>query len=142
MTPDDLRTVQRSWLDLRRRRASLITELACRFDQAGPSAIAPSTRAEWLFGTVAELVELLAAPSQLAERACDLGKTWPDARTAPSFGLEGRVWMAAACACLPTWNRKVELAWRQAWLLLSDVLAAETLSPFSDGWRPECARDD
>jgi hypothetical protein len=40
--------------------------------------------------------------------------------------------MGAARACLPTWTDRTEVAWCQAWLLLSDVLAAEALSPFSD----------
>lgn len=134
MTPADLRTVQGSWAELRRRRSALLDALTCCYDGDGPALIAADLRAGWLYAAIEELVALLPAPSRLAERACDLGKTWPDPLTAPCFAVEGRAWMAAARACLPTWSDETELAWRQAWLLLSDVLAAETLSPFADGW--------
>jgi hypothetical protein len=132
MTPDDLTTVQRTWSQLRRRRDALVAALTRRFDAVGPSPIAPPIRARWLVGAVEELVGLLSAPSDLATRARDLGETWPDPLTAPCFGIEGRAWMGAAGECLPTWSAHTEAAWRQAWLLLSDVLAAETLSPFAD----------
>lgn len=134
MTPDDVRTVQDTWAELRRRRAALLDELTCCFAADGPAVIAADLRAGWLYSAVDELVGLLPAPSRLADRARDIGGTWPDPLTAPCFAIEGRAWMAAAGACLPTWSEKIELAWRQAWLLLSDVLAAETLSPFADGW--------
>ena len=39
--------------------------------------------------------------------------------------------MDASRAACPTWTDRTERAWRQAWLLLSDVLAAESLSPFA-----------
>jgi hypothetical protein len=97
--------------------------------------MAAARRAGWLLSAVEDLVGLLPAPSRLAARARELGDTWPDPLNAPSFGVEGIAWMQAADDCLPTWTARTEAAWRQAWLLLSEVLAAETLSPFSD--RPE-----
>jgi hypothetical protein len=89
-------------------------------------------RARWLLSAVEQLVDLLPAPSLLADRARDLGATWPDPCTAPCFAIEGSAWMGAARDCAPTWTESTEAAWRQAWFLLSDVLAAETLSPFTD----------
>jgi hypothetical protein len=136
MTPDDLLTVYRSWDDLARRRATLLEALTRRFEAAVPSTVESTTRAAWLLGAVEQLVGLLSVPSRLAERARNIGETWPDPLTAPSFALEGRAWMGAAGECLPTWSTATEAAWRQAWLLLSDVLAAESLSPFSDGPGP------
>ena len=132
MSPDDLTTVQRSWSELRRQRDSLLAGLTRRFDVAPASPLAAAVRAAWLLDAVEELVGLLSAPSSLAERARALGETWPDPLIAPSFAIEGRTWMGAARECLPTWSERTELAWRQAWLLLSDVLAAEALSPFAD----------
>jgi hypothetical protein len=83
---------------------------------------------------VDELVGLLPVPSVLAARARDLGTSWPEPLTAPCYAVDGRAWMAAAAACSPSWTEATASAWRQAWLLLSDELAAETLSPFVDGW--------
>jgi hypothetical protein len=136
MTPDDLSIVERCWAELRCRRAPLLAGLTRRFEAAAPSPIPPAVRAGWLVGAVDELVGLLSAPSRLAARARRLGETWPDPLAAPSFGIDGRAWMAAAGECLPNWSERTEAAWRQAWHLLSDVLATETLSPFTDEGRP------
>ena len=135
VTPDDLVTVERSWCELRAQRGPLLAALARRFEDAAPSPDAAEVRAEWLLAAVEELVGLLTAPSRLATRARDIGETWPDPLTAPCFGVEGRAWMGAARECLPTWTDRAEAAWCQAWLLLSDVLAAEALSPFCDNAR-------
>jgi hypothetical protein len=135
MTPDDLVTVERSWAELRARRDPLLAALERRFEAAVGSPTAAGLRAAWLLCAVEELVGLLPAPSRLATRARDIGETWPDPCTAPCFGVEGRVWMGAARECLPTWTDRAEAAWCQAWLLLSDVLAAEALSPFCDDAR-------
>jgi len=132
MTSDDLATVQRSWTLLRPRRAALLDALTRRFEVLGPPSFDPATRARWLLDVVEELVELLTTPSVLASRASALGATWPDPHTAPSFGAEGRAWLDAAEVCQPGWSKETALAWKQAWLLLSDVLAAEALSPFAD----------
>ncbi len=132
MSPDDLTTVQRSWSELRRGRDPLLAALTRCFEAAPISSLPADVRAAWLLDAVEELVGLLSAPSRLAERARVLGETWPDPLIAPSFAIEGRAWMGAACECLPTWSDRTEVAWRQAWLLLSDVLAAESLSPFAD----------
>jgi hypothetical protein len=132
MTPDDLNAVQRSWSELRVRRVLLLAALARRFHGASSSPGGAAVRAGWLLAAVEELVGLLPCPSQLAERARDLGETWPDPLIAPSYAIDGRAWMGAARECLATWSERTEDAWRQAWLLLSDVLAAETLSPFTD----------
>ena len=132
MTPEDLSAVQRSWIEFLRVREPLLDALTRRFDPVAPTPIHAAARAEWLLSAVEDLVGLLSAPSRLAARARDLGATWPDPLTAPSFGIEGRAWMHAADECLAIWSPELEASWRQAWMLLSDVLAAETLSPFAD----------
>ena len=132
MTPDELVTVQRTWAGLERRRSGLHEALTRRFATASPTATPPSDRADWLLDAADALVGLLAAPSRLATQARALGATWPDPCTAPSFAVEGQAWLDAAGECLPTWSSEAADAWRQAWLLLSDVLAIEALSPFGD----------
>jgi hypothetical protein len=134
MTPDDVSNVQRSWAELRRVRASLILELTHRYDDAAATSLLPDLRAAWLCVAVEELVALLPSPSVLAARARDLVDSWPEPLTAPCFAVDGVAWMAAAAACSRRWTAATESAWRHAWLLLSDELAAETLSPFADGW--------
>ena len=132
MTPEDLATVDQSWTHLRHYRGDLLAGLTRRFDGVAASTFPAERRAAWLLAAVEELVELLSAPSRLADRARDLGETWPDPLAAPCFEIEGRAWMGAACECAPNWTEHTEASWRQAWLLLSEVLAAETLSPFRD----------
>lgn len=135
MTPEDLSTVQSSWTEFLAVRAPLLVALSRQFHAVAPTPIAAEERAGWLFCAVADLVDLLAAPSRLAERARYLGDTWPDPLSAPSFAIDGRAWMQAGGECIAGWSHDVEASWRQAWLLLSDVLAAETLSPFAGGPR-------
>jgi len=142
MNADDVSTVQRTWSELRRRRTLLLEDLTCRLAVLSAGNISARLRASWLYSAVDELVDLLASPSRLAERARDLGATWPDPSTAPCYAVEGRAWMAAAAAVLPGWTDANDAAWRQAWLLLSDVLAAETLSPFADCWHREEVSQD
>lgn len=132
MTPEDLSTVQGSWAEFRRLRDPMLAALSARFGAVSASPTAAAQRASWLFCAVDELVGLLSAPSLLAERARDVGEAWPKSLTAPSFAIEGRAWMAAAGECLASWSEATEASWRQAWLLLSEVLAAETLAPFAD----------
>lgn len=132
MTPDDLTTVDRSWSELRRRRAPLLAALTLRYDASTPSRTDAAVRAAWVLRAVEELVDLLSAPSRLAERASALGETWPDPCTAPCFAVDGRLWLAAARDCVPTWSYRTDAAWKQAWLLLSETLAVEALSPFTD----------
>jgi hypothetical protein len=139
LTPDDVSTVQRSWAELRRERAAILAGLTRRFEAVAASPTAAAGRAVWLVSAVEDLVGLLSAPSRLAACARDLGETWPDPLKAPSFAVEGVAWMRAADDCLATWTERTEAAWRQAWLLLSEVLAAETLSPFSDRAEPDQA---
>jgi len=135
MTPDDVSTVQRSWAELRRVQSSMITELTLRYDSAAsPGSLLPDLRAAWLCVAVDELVDLLPSPSMLAARARVLVESWPEPLSAPCFAVDGRAFMAAASACARDWTRATESAWRAAWLLLSDELAAEALSPFADGW--------
>lgn len=138
MTPDDVRTVQQSWAELRRVRTSMITELTRRYDAAAsPSSLLPDLRAAWLFVAVDELVDLLPAPSVLAGHARKLIGSWPEPLSAPCYAVDGSAFMAAAAACAPRWTPTAESAWRQAWLLLADELAAEALSPFADGWHAD-----
>src|SRR5262245_5883948 len=140
VAPEDIQVVQHSWAQLRARRGLLVAALSLRFQAAGASTHrAAELRAEWLVRAVEELVELLAAPSQLAQHARALGDAWPDPLTAPSFAVEGRAWMRAAHECNETWSDDVEAAWREAWVLLSDVLAAEALSPFTEVPRADSA---
>ena len=136
MTPDDVSTVQRSWAELRRHRVVLVSELARCFLDLDDSTIEPVIRAGWLCTAIEELVGLLSSPTSLAERACAMGRSFPDQLTAPSFVVDGRAWLNAASSCAGGWSDQTETAWRKAWLLLSDALAEETLSPFADGWHP------
>jgi hypothetical protein len=130
MSPEDLSTVDRSWAELRYRQGELVARLESNFRCVGATDAA-AARARWLVYAVAELVDLLAAPSRLAERARLLANSWPLTGTPPTFAIEGQAWMRAAQDVSPSWTDDTELAWRHAWLLLSDVLADETLSPFA-----------
>ena len=60
-----------------------------------------------------------------------LAASWPVGGRAPTFAVEGRAWMAAAREVCPSWSEQIELAWQRAWLLLSEELALESLSPFA-----------
>lgn len=131
MSPEDLGAVERSWAELGGRRAALVGRLTDWFATVEESSIDPAVRAAWLVDAVAELVGLLTAPSRLADRARVLATTWPDDCSSPTFGAEGRAWMNAAAAVSRAWTDRVERAWLHAWLLLSEVLAAESLSPFA-----------
>ncbi len=131
MTPDDLRTVTESWREFLRERDALQSALERQFLRTEPSPEAAMQRARWLFGAVEELVEFLPVPSRLEVHAREIAAAWPDPLSAPSYAVDGVAWMAAACECLPSWTELTATAWRQAWRLLSDVLAAETLSPFA-----------
>jgi hypothetical protein len=142
VTPDDLSTVQESWTRLRSRPAALVGELTIAFADVGPSTIEAASRARWLYAAVDELVGLLAAPSSLATSARALGETWPDRHTAPCFAVEGQAWLEAAAMTQPDWSDETARAWKQAWLLLSDVLAAESLSPFADHRAPRDPEPD
>jgi hypothetical protein len=135
MSPDGLCTVQCSWSELCTRRAEVLDALAHAYHLRGSVDIAPSVLAGWLFGAVEVLVELLPSPSRLEACARAIGATWPVPGTHPTFAREGRAWLDAAAACTTGWTEVTDRAWRQAWLLLSDVLAAETLSPFADDCR-------
>ncbi|MFM2079308.1 MAG: hypothetical protein RJA49_3198, partial [Actinomycetota bacterium] len=131
MTPEELRTVTLSWRELLRRRDAMQVELAQQFRGTGRSPVASAQRARSLFDGVEELVGLLCTPSRLEVQARHIGARWPDATAGPSYGLDGVAWMAAAAACVPSWSAVTEAAWRQAWRLLAEVLAAETLDPFA-----------
>lgn len=133
MTPDDVCIVQQSWAELRCLQAALIVELTKRYGAAAsPGALLPELRAAWLCVAVDELVGLLPAPSALAARARVLVESWPEPLSAPCFAVDGTAFMAAAATCARRWTAATESAWRQAWLLLADELAAEALSPFAD----------
>ncbi len=129
MSPEDVAVVTESWAGIRSRRDVLADRLTASYVSVRPPAVAHA-RAQWLVDAVAELVDLLAAPSQLATRARELAATLPDSGLAPSFLLDGNAWMCAAGAISPTWSDRSAHAWRQAWLLLSEVLAEDSLSPF------------
>ena len=131
MTPDDVLVVERSWAQLRLRRDDLVDRLAVSFSAVRPPATA-HRRACWLVDSVAELVDLLTAPSQLGRRARQLVRDMagsglvaelPRRRT----GVD-QLRPATSAQRGPI---SAEHAWRHAWLLLSDVLAEEALSPFA-----------
>jgi hypothetical protein len=130
VSPDDLAAVDRSWAELDDRRGQLAARLEASFARTDPTALA-ARRALWLVDAVAELVGLLTAPSRLGERARRLTRAWPLPGQAPTFAIEGRAWMRAAREVCPTWSPQTEQAWHRAWVLLSDVLAEEALSPFA-----------
>jgi len=130
VSPDDLAVVARSWAGLQERREALLAQLERCFAAVEPSGLA-ATCAQWLVDAVDELVGLLTAPSRLGERARQLADTWPVTGRAPTFAVEGRAWMVAARKVCPSWSAQIELAWQRAWLLLSEELAQESLSPFA-----------
>jgi hypothetical protein len=133
MTPAELAAVWASWSHLRRRRADVVLELARWYQAAGvPEAV---RRAAWLSDAVEQLVDQLASPSRLADRARALAETWPDPTCPPTYAVDGRAWEAAARRVAPVWPVHTERAWQQGWYLLSEVLAAETLSPFGERGR-------
>ena len=130
MSPDDLAAVDRSWVGLQERREPLVAQLEASFAAVEPSGLAGPC-AQWLVEAVDELVGLLTAPSRLGASARQLAETWPVSGRAPTFAVEGRVWMGAAREVCPAWTAQIELAWQRAWLLLSEELAEESLSPFA-----------
>jgi len=131
MTPDDLAAVDRSWADLQGRSAPLVGRLALAFAEVSDPADAPA-RARRLLESTSELVALLATPSRLASRARAVAARWPAGTPTPCFRIDGQAWMRAAMEVSPSWSVDDEIAWRRAWLLLSDVLAEESLAPFGD----------
>ena len=105
--------------------------LAARLVASGQPACADE-RARWLVDAVDEMVGLLRAPSELGRHARRLAATWPCPGAAPSFRFDGTAFMLAAREVVATWSVDAEQAWCQAWLLLADVLAEGSLSPFGD----------
>jgi hypothetical protein len=130
MSPDDLIVVDRSWGELRHHRDALVDRLTAAFNAVDPPDLAEA-RARWLVDSISELVGLLAAPSELGAHARRLAATWPQRVPVPSWRVDGRAWMSAARDLSPAWTTRCERAWRRAWLLLSDVLAEESPSPFA-----------
>jgi len=129
MTPDDLTAVDRSWADLQGRAAPLVERLAVAFAEVSAPEDALA-RARRLVESTRELVGLLDTPSRLASRARAVAEQWPDGTPTPCFRIDGQAWLRAASEVSPSWSIGAELAWRRAWLLLSDVLAEESLAPF------------
>ena len=135
MSPDDIAVVQRSWAGLRRRRDDLVRRLALELGaldviDTGDVAMA-ARRAAWLVGSVDELTGLLRSASRLEARARELFADWPVAGVTPTFAVDGTAWMAAARSVAPSWSDEMARAWRRAWLLVSEVLALDALSPFA-----------
>ena len=119
-----------SWAELQLRRQELTDRLAASYDAVLPRHVAEQ-RARWLVDAVAVLVGLLTSPSQLAARARDVAEAVPQPSSAPTFVLDGNAWMIAAHDVSAGWSDCLERSWRQAWLLLSEALANESLSPFA-----------
>jgi hypothetical protein len=129
--PEDIATVERSVAQLCLQGPALHDHLEASFRAAGATGDA-TRRARWLVNAVAELAALLAVPSRLEVRARDIAETVPDGVPAPTFRVEGRAWMQAARDLCPEWSERTEAAWHHAWLLLSNVLDNESLSPFAE----------
>ena len=135
MTPDDLDTVQRSWTHLREHRTSFLDRLAVAL--AGRlDAAAAAGHARRLVDATDELIDLLATPSHLARRAHEIVSSWVPGAAAPDLDIDGAAWLSAAAEVSPTWSGEDVAAWRRAWLLLGDVVAAETLAPFGSASQP------
>jgi hypothetical protein len=134
VSPEELATVERSWSDLRGRKTELVEHLADSLDvvDGGGAEGLTGARSRWLAGAVGELVGVLSSPSRLGARARELAQSWPVAGTMPCFAVEGRAWMGVVRDLGVTWNERIETAWHHAWLLLSEVLADEALSPFAE----------
>ena len=130
MSPEELALVCESWTELHQCRREIVSSLGESYGAVLARQTADE-RARWLIDTVSELVSLLSAPSQLADRARELAQSLPGSETAPTFVLDGNAWMVAARETCGAWTESCEHAWRQAWLLLSDVVANESLSPFA-----------
>lgn len=130
MSPEELAQVCESWTELQHRRGQIVASLGEMYCSVLAEQVA-ADRARWLVDAVAELVTLLSSPSQLGDRARELAQRLPGADTAPTFVLDGSAWTIAARDACSIWTDSCEHAWHQAWLLLSDVLANESLSPFA-----------
>lgn len=130
MSPEDLALVGETWTELQHCRREIVASLGESYGAVLADEVAEQ-RARWLVDAVSQLVNLLSAPSQLADRARQLAQSLPGSVTAPTFVLDGNAWMIAARETCPTWTDRCEHAWRQAWVLLSDVVANESLSPFA-----------
>jgi hypothetical protein len=135
VSPEDLAAVDRSWAEVRADPDALVVRLTESFRAVTPTVRAEE-RASWLARSVAELVGLLRAPSQLGARARELATSWPDPGSSPSFRVDGKAWLAAVRDVDPTWTPGTDRAWRHAWLLLAEELAEEMLSPFSEASGP------
>jgi hemoglobin-like flavoprotein len=133
--PEDIATVERSVAQLCLQGPALHDHLEASFRAAGATDDA-ARRARWLVNAVAELAALLAVPSRLEVHARDIAQTVPDGVPPPTFGVDGRAWMQAARELCPGWSEGTEDAWHHAWLLLSNVLDNESLSPFADPPEP------
>jgi hypothetical protein len=129
MTPDELVQVERSWAVLRRRREAFIERLAAALDSATTPRGADE-HARLLVDVADQLVGALATPSLLQARARTLLDTRLPEALVPRCGTDGVAWRRAASeVCIP-WSSADDTAWSHAWLLLADVLAADSLAPF------------
>jgi hypothetical protein len=131
MTPDDLAAVHRSWTQLRAQRA----EFQGRLEDVFATRLHPDTsaaRARHLIEAADELVGLLATPSRMAMRARAAAASWGPVAGPPDIDGDGAAWLQAASEVCSMWSSDDEVAWRRAWLLLGEVVAAETLAPFTD----------
>jgi hypothetical protein len=138
MSPDDVALVSRSWRDLHEHRTALRERLVTCLAERG-AIVDPAARASWLLDAVAALIDGLTAPSRLGRRARQLIAASPCPGSPPTFDVDGQAWMTAAADVCPTCTKAAELAWGQAWVLLSDVLAECAPSPFGashDGTAP------
>jgi hypothetical protein len=124
MTSEEIRIVGDSWCAATARDDGALTD-------ALAASLGADVAARWLCDGVDELVGLLATPSTLGARARSLDRMRPPGVPTPRFAVEGVALLSAVrtvCDALPD---QVEHAWRRAWHLLAEELAAEQLSPFS-----------
>jgi hypothetical protein len=129
MTPEDVVVVQRSWTRLVAQREAFAARLGAALAVQRGMAIGPPHAAR-LLAIADELIPLLATPSALAARVGALVSTWPPGAPAPSVEVDADTWALVARDLLATWTPHDEVAWRRAWVLLVDVLAADCLAPF------------
>jgi alkylation response protein AidB-like acyl-CoA dehydrogenase len=130
MTPDDLAVVRRSWEQLGEHRARFAAHFTAALAARRGPAVGPA-HARRLLDAADELVDLLATPSRLAAHVRATVAAWGPGATTPTVDVDGAAWIEAARRSAPGWSAAEETAWRRAWVLLADVLAADTLTPFA-----------
>jgi hypothetical protein len=130
MTPDDLALVRRSWTGLRQRRDIFLERLQVELLGSIAERETAAERARRLVDAADELLDSLATPSDLAVRARAVAAAWPTTTPLPRLDIDAVAWRRAAAETCPARSDSDDAAWHRAWLLLTDVLAEDSLAPF------------